>query len=407
MKFVFFRILFVFLIFFGFSFTYSQENQKLSNGVLKVGETKIPIKIFSTSSFEDLGNFSPSPNQNTLVYLPEDLGNFLQTSEYKNYFLQKGYFLFDKNFNENPEEIKFLYYSKNYDKKLFSTYQKKLETDFLIWDPNKGIGIGGFTLHFYSLMFVFAFGFGLFFMKKMFKKDEVSEKFLEPLVVWTIVGTILGARLGHVIFYQPELFKQDFLSVFLPIKTKPTIEFSGFQGLASHGATIGLIFTTLYYSLKIIKKNPFWVYDRLGIVVALGGCFVRIGNFINSEIIGKSAPENHFFAVLFPQMSGEYGATIPRYPTQLFEAFGYLMLFILLWILYHKTNKKYQQGWLFGVFFVLLWSIRFFVEYFKEPQGDEFISFLGLNTGQILSIPFIMAGFFIIYWSKNYKIHKE
>ncbi|MDO5616307.1 MAG: prolipoprotein diacylglyceryl transferase [Cruoricaptor ignavus] len=253
-------------------------------------------------------------------------------------------------------------------------------------------------------MFVLAFGLGYIIMAHIFKIDGVNAKYLEPLFTWTLVGTILGARLGHVIFYQPELFKQDFWSVFLPIQTKPEFKFTGFSGLASHGASIALIGTTLYYSLKIIKKNPLWVYDRLGIVVALAGVFIRMGNFFNSEIIGKPVSADSPFAILFPQMSDEYGLTIPRYPTQLFEAFGYLLLFILLWILYRYTNKKYQQGWLFGLFFIILWSIRFFVEFFKEPQGDEFIQFAGLNTGQVLSLPFIIAGLVIMIISKKFKI---
>ena len=149
------------------------------------------------------------------------------------------------------------------------------------------------------------------------------------------------------------------------------------------------------------------MYDRIGIVVALGGAFVRIGNFFNSEIIGKPAPEGSPFAILFPQQSSEYGAIVPRYPTQLFEAGGYFLLFILLWILYRYTNKKYQQGWLFGLFFIILWAVRFFVEFLKEPQGDEFIQFAGLNTGQILSIPFMLAGFVIMWYSKNNKITEE
>lgn len=275
------------------------------------------------------------------------------------------------------------------------------------WDPATGIPLGPVTLHYYSLMFIFAFGLGYMLMTKIYKIDNVNIKYVEPLFTWTLIGTILGARIGHVVFYQPELFREDFWSVFLPIRTKPHLEFTGFSGLASHGATIALIFTTLYYSYKIIKKNPFWVYDRIGIPVALGGAFVRIGNFFNSEIIGKPAPENSPFAVLFPQQSAEYGAIVPRYPTQLFEAGGYFLLFILLWILYRYTRKKYHQGWLFGLFFILLWAIRFFVEFLKEPQGDEFIHIAGLNTGQILSIPFMLAGFVIMWYSKYNVITEE
>lgn len=275
------------------------------------------------------------------------------------------------------------------------------------WDPSTGIHLGPVTLHYYSLMFIIAFGLGYFIMTRIYKIDHVNEKYVEPLFTWTLIGTIFGARLGHVIFYQPELFREDFWSVFLPIRTKPTLEFTGFSGLASHGATIALIFTTLYYSYKIIKKNPFWVYDRIGIPVALGGAFVRIGNFFNSEIIGKPAPENSPFAILFPQQSPEYGAIVPRYPSQLFEAAGYFFLFVLLWILFKYTKKKYQQGWLFGLFFIILWAVRFFVEFLKEPQGDEFIHFAGLNTGQILSIPFMIAGFVIMFTSKNRMITEE
>lgn len=275
---------------------------------------------------------------------------------------------------------------------------------YTTWDPATGINLGPFTLHYYSLMFVLAFGLGYVIMSKIYKIDNVNLKYVEPLFTWTLVGTILGARLGHVIFYQPELFKQDFWSVFLPIQTKPELKFTGFAGLASHGATIALIFTTLYYAYKVIRKNPFWVYDRIGIVVALGGAFVRIGNFFNSEIIGKPAPEGSAFAILFPQQSSEYGAIVPRYPTQLFEATGYFLLFILLWVLYRYTKRKYQQGWLFGLFFIILWAVRFFVEFLKEPQGDEFIQFAGLNTGQILSLPFMLAGFFIMWYSKNNRI---
>ncbi len=278
---------------------------------------------------------------------------------------------------------------------------------YTTWDPSTGIHLGPVTLHYYSLMFILAFGLGYYLMTKIYKIDNVNVKYVEPLFTWTLIGTIFGARIGHVIFYQPELFREDFWSVFLPIRTKPELEFTGFSGLASHGATIALIFTTLYYAFKIIKKNPFWVYDRIGIPVALGGAFVRIGNFFNSEIIGKPAPENSPFAILFPQQSPEYGSIVPRYPTQLFEAGGYFLLFILLWILYRYTNKKYQQGWLFGVFFIVLWAVRFFVEFLKEPQGDEFIHFAGLNTGQILSIPFMLAGFVIMFTAKNRPITEE
>jgi prolipoprotein diacylglyceryl transferase len=385
----------------------------MSEGTLKINSSSVPVKIYSTTELADLASFSDNKvNGNVLVILNESNvrpESFNSSSSILDKFKSEKYQLLDKNFRliETPvteDNIKAFKYVLKSSKPIASSDQVSLETPFKIWDPSKGIVLGPITLHFYSLMFIFAFGFGYILMNRIFKIDNVNQKYLEPLFTWTLIGTILGARLGHVIFYQPELFRQDFWSVFLPISTKNGFEFTGFSGLASHGATIALIFTTLYYSFKIIKKNPFWVYDRLGIVVALGGAFVRLGNFFNSEIIGKPVDPNSPFALLFPQQSSEYGVTVPRYPSQLFEAFGYVCLFVLLWILYRKTNKKYQQGWLFGLFFIILWAIRFFVEFLKMPQGDEFIQFGGLNTGQVLSIPFMIAGVVIMIISKKFKI---
>jgi len=385
----------------------------MSDGTLKVNSTDVPVKIYSTTEVQDLNEFADKPiKENVLVILNES--NFEPV--YVNYSIATlakyklvHYQLLDKNFKvidaaTTKENINTFKYAVKTIKPLTESDNISLETPFKIWDPTKGIQLGPVTLHFYSLMFILWFGFGYILMNRIFKIDNVNQKYLEPLFTWTLLGTILGARMGHVIFYQPELFKEDFWSVFLPISTKNGLKFTGFSGLASHGATIALIFTTLYYSFKIIRKNPFWVYDRLGIVVALGGAFVRMGNFFNSEIIGKPVDPNSPFALLFPQQSSEYGVTVPRYPSQLFEAFGYVCLFVLLWILYRKTNKKYQQGWLFGLFFIILWAIRFFVEFLKEPQGDEFIQFGGLNTGQVLSIPFMIAGVIIMIVSKKFKI---
>ena len=147
---------------------------------------------------------------------------------------------------------------------------------YFTWDPSKGIEIGTFTLHYYSLMFVLAFGIGYYLFVKMFKIDHESEKSLDTIFTWTLIGTILGARLGHVIFYQPELFKQDFWSVFLPIQTVPEFKFTGFSGLASHGAAIVLVISTIIIAIKVLKKNPLWLLDRLAITVALAGFFIRM-----------------------------------------------------------------------------------------------------------------------------------
>lgn len=391
----------------------------LSDGHLENNGKQIPVKIFSTARNHILQSFAEKKiDDNVLVILNEvnlkseneDYFRYIQSI--LNNYQSNNYQLLDKKFraydgNITPQNILTFKYLYKGEKLNENTQTTTLQTPFFIWDPSTGLKIGSFKLHYYSLMFVIAFGLGFVLMRKMFKTDGADEKYLEPLFTYTLIGTILGARLGHVIFYQPELFKQDFWSVFLPIRTVPEFEFTGFSGLASHGAAIALLATTLYYSLKIIKKNPLWVYDRLGIVVALAGFFIRFGNFFNSEIIGKPVAENAPFAVLFPQMSDEYGITVPRYPTQLFEAFGYLALFILLWILYQKTDKKYQQGWLFGLFFAVLWSIRFMVEFLKEPQGEEIIHTSGLNTGQLLSIPLIILGIVVMFISKRFKLNKN
>ena len=400
-------------------FSSQSSANDLSDGTLKVNNNEsITVKIFASQRTDALANQAFKNIPNELIILNEDnikpesaehlasIQNILETFKVNKFqFLDKNFKPQEPVFEQkNIENFKYLLKS---DKVLKPTDNTELETEFKIWDPMKGISLGPVMLHFYSLMFIFAFGLGYVIMARIFKIDNVDEKFLEPLFTWTLIGTILGARLGHVIFYQPELFKEDFLSVFLPISTRGGLHFTGFSGLASHGATIALIFTTLYYSFKIIKKNPFWVYDRIGIVVALGGAFVRMGNFFNSEIIGKPVDPSSPFAILFPQQSSEYGVTIPRYPSQLFEAVGYFFLFVLLWFLYRKTDKKYQQGWLFGLFFIILWAVRFFVEFLKEPQGDEFIQFAGLNTGQVLSIPFMISGFLIMIYSKKFKLPKE
>lgn len=407
---LFFRTFVLVLSFFSLHFFAQNYSNGLSDAKLQINSEEIPVKVFASTDYSTFGDFPNKDVKNSVVIVNEI--NFEPGNENKNQYNEStfsryqemGFQALDKDFKPavtvpgNYTAVKYLVKS---DQKISANDHTKLVTEYKIWDPSKGIKLGPVMLHFYSLMFIFAFGFGYILMTRIFKIDHVNQKYLDPLFTWTLLGTILGARLGHVIFYQPELFKEDFWSVFLPIQTKPEFKFTGFSGLASHGATIMLIFTTLYYSFKIIKKNPFWVYDRLGIVVALGGAFVRMGNFFNSEIIGKPVNANSPFAILFPQMSDEYGLTVPRYPSQLFEATGYFLLFILLWILYRYTRKKYQQGWLFGLFFIILWAIRFFVEFLKEPQGEEYLSFAGLNTGQILSIPFMIAGVVIMIYSKN------
>ncbi|MCK5402334.1 MAG: prolipoprotein diacylglyceryl transferase, partial [Flavobacteriaceae bacterium] len=185
----------------------------------------------------------------------------------------------------------------------------------------------------------------------------------------------------------------DFFSIFLPFKFKGGFAFTGFRGLASHGAAIGMIISMYLYNKKILKKSVVWILDRVVIPVALGAIFVRIGNFFNSEMIGKPADESLPWAVVFKDFDN-----VARHPGQLYEAFGYVFVFLILWFLYWKTTKSKQTGFLFGLFLVLLMTVRLFVEQFKIEQvtgREDWI--LGLNTGQVLSIPFILIGLYFMF----------
>ena len=263
------------------------------------------------------------------------------------------------------------------------------------WNPITGIDIAGnFKIHFYSLMWIIAFVLGHKIMSYIFKREKIKLEYLDPLFIYTVLATMLGARLGHVIFYQPDLITDDFFSIFLPFKFKGGFEFTGFQGLASHGAAIAMIISMYLYNKKVLKKTVLWILDRVVIPVALGAVFVRIGNFINSEIIGKETGSD--FGVVFAQL----GETVARHPAQLYEAGCYIFVFLILLFTYWKTKKSDQQGFLFGLFLVLLWSVRFVVEYYKEPQSGEYLSnAIGnvLNNGQILSIPFIVIGLYFMF----------
>ncbi|WP_299111595.1 prolipoprotein diacylglyceryl transferase [uncultured Winogradskyella sp.] len=258
------------------------------------------------------------------------------------------------------------------------------------WDPIKYIDLGFFKLHFYSLMWITAFIIGFTIMKRIYKNEGESEESLDSLFIYSVLGIMLGARLGHVIFYQPELITEDFFSIFLPFKFKGGFEFTGFQGLASHGAAIAMIISMYLYNKKVLHKSVLWILDRVVIPVASGAVFVRIGNFINSEIIGKYTGSD--FGVVFKQL----GETEPRHPAQLYEAFCYIFVFLILFYFYWKTKKSEQQGFLFGLFLVLLWTVRFFVEFVKEAQNIERADW-ALNTGQWLSIPFIIIGLYFMF----------
>ena len=295
------------------------------------------------------------------------------------------------------------------------------------WNPVSGLDLGFITIHFYSLMFVVAFTIGYYLMKKMFERDGITLEKLDSLFMYAVVSILLGARLGHVIFYQPELFKEDFLSIFLPFRFVPEFEFTGFRGLASHGAAIATIIGMYIYNKKILNKSVLWLLDRVVITCASGAIFVRIGNFLNSEMIGKVTdsalgikfvqdeisgrqasaltkiqnPKEAYQALTSDSQFADIISSIPyRYPGQLMEAAGYAIVFGILLFLYWKTNAAKKTGLLFGLFLLLLMGVRIIVENFKEVQVNDRSDWI-LNTGQLLSIPFIIAGLYFVLNALN------
>ncbi len=276
----------------------------------------------------------------------------------------------------------------------------------IVWDPSIGIDLGFFTVRWYSLMFIAAFVVGIYLMKKIFKNDEISEEKLDPLFTYTFVSMLVGMRLGDVFFYSWDYYQNHLLEIVLPIRESAgssiffgMIEgwkFTGFSGFASHGAAISIVIAMYFYAKKHLDRPWLFILDRLAIMVALAGFFIRMGNFFNSEIYGKETGSN--FGVIFKSA----GETAARHPTQLYEAFSYLLLFVVLWRLYWKTEKKTQSGYLFGLFLIVLWSLRFVIEFLKEPQvdGREDWVFNLLNTGQVLSIPLIAIGVWLMFRKK-------
>jgi prolipoprotein diacylglyceryl transferase len=196
------------------------------------------------------------------------------------------------------------------------------------------------------------------------------------------VGTIIGARLGHCFFYEPGFYLSHPLEIFKIWE----------GGLASHGAAIGILFA-IYLFCRKTQKSYFWVLDKVVVVVASAGVFIRTGNLMNSEIYGY--PTDLPWAFIFVRDN-----SLPSHPTQIYEALSYLLLFFFLYILYQKTKDKYEPGLVFGVFLILLFSIRFFWEFLKEPQVDAEKTWL-LNLGQLLSIPFILLGIYILVTRKK------
>ena len=260
---------------------------------------------------------------------------------------------------------------------------------YVTWDVDPIIfKLGPLTLRWYSLLFVAGFPLGYWLFEKFYKREGVDTKLLEPLLYALLIGTIVGARLGHCLFYEPSYYlsADHWVEIFKPWK----------GGLASHGGAIGVFLAAWWYAHKYGKKNDFdvlWVCDRIIICVCFAACFIRLGNLFNSEIYGKETDLPWGFIFV------RRGETVAKHPTQIYEAITYLLLgFYLLWNYNHKLEQRYRGWFLIGCF-----GARFLIEFIKEPQV-EFETAMTLNMGQWLSIPFILAGILILVYSYSRKI---
>jgi prolipoprotein diacylglyceryl transferase len=255
---------------------------------------------------------------------------------------------------------------------------------FIHWNIDPEIfNFFGFPLRYYSLMFLLAFITSFAVLQKIYAKEGVDKNLLSSLVVYIAVGTLAGARLGHCLFYDWAYYRHHIAEIFLPfeILSGMRFRFTGYQGLASHGGAIGILLAAVLYSRKY-TVNFFWLLDRLVIVCSIAGFYIRLGNLFNSEIIGTSTALP--WAFVFERVDN-----IPRHPAQLYEAFCYLGIFLILFRLY-KTRSA-QKGYLFSLFLILVFSVRFILEFWKQDQV-AFERTMLLDMGQILSIPFIIIG---------------
>lgn len=255
---------------------------------------------------------------------------------------------------------------------------------YVTWDVSPEMfSIGPVTVRYYGLLFVLGFITGYYIFRRFFKIEGIPVEEVDRLSVWVFIGAIVGARLGHILFYEPQYYlsnPQDMLKVWE-------------GGLASHGGTIGLFIVLWFYAGKKIPRY-FWILDRMSLATALAGAFIRLGNLMNSEIYGHetSLPWGFIFV--------RDGQATAKHPTQIYEALCYLLIFIFLWFLYNRKKTETPRGLMIGWFLSLVFGARFFIEFMKEVQVG-FEQDMVLNMGQILSIPFVLFGIFFIIASRK------
>lgn len=268
---------------------------------------------------------------------------------------------------------------------------------YITWNPSGIIlDLGFYELRWYSLLFGAGFVLSYFILNRYFKKEGIHEEMLEKLTIYVVLSSVIGMRLGHCLFYDWDYYSQNLLEIFLPFRFHPEFHFTGFSGLASHGGALGIVVGVILYARKY--KMPFFtVMDKLALVVPIAGFCIRMGNLMNSEIIGKSTDVP--WAFIFVQVDN-----VPRHPGQLYEALSYLLIFFVMNFLYQRVKK--EPGFIFGLFLILLFSARFIIEFFKIEQS-EFEVGMTLNMGQLLSIPFIAIGILLMFLKRKNSLPQQ
>lgn len=263
--------------------------------------------------------------------------------------------------------------------------------DYIVWNADPTIISWPVTVRWYGLMFAIGFWLGFNIVSAMFKREGAPERWLGSLLIYVALGTIIGARLGHVFFYAWDYYSQH------PIEILYTWE----GGLASHGGAIGVITAVILHSVFVTRRNPLWTFDRLVVAIALVGCLIRIGNLMNSEIFGTETTLPWGFMFV---RSNEWHALYEGracHPTQIYEALCYLALFGLLMWMYWRRNAGERPGLIFGTFFIGIFLPRFFIEFIKNPQ-EAFEQDMVLNMGQLLSIPFVIGGILLVLYALSH-----
>lgn len=269
----------------------------------------------------------------------------------------------------------------------------------IVWNPSEvALTLGTFGVRWYSLCWCIGLALGYVVVYKLYKRQHIPQEKFDPLFIYCFVGILAGARLGHCLFYEPGYFLAHPLEMILPVKFLPDggWRYTGYAGLASHGGTLGLMIALWLYVRKY-KVNIMRVLDNIAIATPVCACFIRLGNLMNSEIVGKYTGTDWGFVFV------QNGDTLPRHPGQLYEAAAYFVFFFAgLW-LYRKYSEKVGTGFYFGFCLTSIFAFRFFVEYFKEVQEAWELgmqSAIGINQGQLLSIPFVVLGLYCLSGGK-------